>query len=491
MKKILFVTSEAYPLIKTGGLADVSGSLPAALQALGHDVRILMPAYPGAVTAGDFKPCRELLHGGAGISILEGLLPGTNVPVWLLTHTGYFGREGNPYLDADGKPWEDNPERFALLCHVAIEVAMNRMGLNWKPDIVHCNDWQTGLIPPLLSDEPGRPASVFTIHNLAYQGLFPYPVFKKLRLPQRFWSPDGLEFYEQLCFIKGGLVFADRINTVSPNYAREICSQEFGCGLEGLLLHRADRLSGILNGIDRNTWNPGTDPLLPVHFDADSLPRRMLNKAHLQKRCHWSEDPDITLTAWVGRLVQQKGIDMLIELLPRLMRLNVQLVIVGNGEARYEKLLLRWARLYPDRIAVFCGYSEELAHLVEAGSDLFLMPSRFEPCGLNQMYSQRYGSVPVVRRVGGLADTVTDANPVALGYQHATGIVFDSADAESLYDALYRGHALFQNKPLWQQIQRAGMRRDFSWEHSARCYETLYDQALADSRLAESLLKTA
>jgi len=489
MKKILFVTSEAYPLIKTGGLADVSGSLPQALQALGHDVRLLMPGYPVAVAAGDFKPCREL-HGGSGIAILEGRLPGSGVPVWLLTHKDYFDREGNPYLDTEGKPWADNPERFALLCHVAVEVAMNRMGLHWKPEIVHCNDWQTGLIPPLLSDEPGRPASVFTIHNLAYQGLFPYAVFEKLRLPQRFWSSDGLEFYEQLCFIKGGLVFADRVNTVSPHYAREICSSAFGCGLEGLLQHRSDRLSGILNGIDQDAWDPATDPLIPAHFDADSLARRALNKSDLQSRCHWPEDADTTLIAWVGRLVQQKGIDLVIELLPRLMQHRIQLIIVGSGETRYEKLLQRWSRLYPDRIAVFCGYDEALAHRVEAGSDLFLMPSRFEPCGLNQMYSQRYGAVPIVRRVGGLADTVTDAEAIALGLQQATGIVFDEARAEALYEAIQRGHALFQNKLLWQQIQQAGMRHDFSWEHSARRYEALYDQALTDSRQAAGLLKT-
>lgn len=489
MKKILFVTSEAYPLIKTGGLADVSGSLPIALQALGHDVRILMPGYPAAVAAGHFKPHRQL-HGGSGVAILEGGLPDADVPVWLLTHKDYFDREGNPYLDAEGKPWDDNPQRFALLCHVAVEVAMNRMGLHWKPDIVHCNDWQTGLIPPLLSDEPGRPASVFTIHNLAYQGLFPYPVFEKLRLPQRFWSPDGLEFYQQLCFIKGGLVFADRINTVSPNYAREICSPEFGCGLDGLLQHRADRLSGILNGIDPAAWNPATDPFISARFDSNDLAARCRNKAVLQQQCQWPADPAPALMAWVGRLVKQKGIDLLIELLPGLMQLPVQLVVVGTGEGRYERLLQRWAQLYPERIAFFCCYDEPLAHQVEAGSDLFLMPSRFEPCGLTQMYSQRYGSVPVVRRVGGLADTVTDADPITLGHQQATGIVFDESSADSLRQAIQRGLALFCNKPLWQQIQQVGMSRDFSWEHSARRYESLYDQALADSHLAESLLRT-
>ncbi|MGZ8242463.1 glycogen synthase, partial [Methylomagnum sp.] len=313
MKKVLFVTSEAYPLIKTGGLADVSGSLPIALQALGQDVRILMPGYASAIAAGEFGSVK-VLHGEGGISILEGRLPGSTVPVWLLTHNGFFDRPGNPYLGEDGKPWPDNAERFSLLCHVAAEIAMNRLGLNWKPDLVHCNDWQTGLIPVLLSDEPGRPASVFTIHNLAYQGVFPYETFQKLRLPARFWSHHALEFYGQMSFIKGGLVFCDRISTVSPTYAEEIQGKEFGCGLEGLLSHRRDRLSGILNGIDTDAWNPATDPLVPTHYDLRSVDKRRVNKAFLQKSFGLATDGEIAVLAWVGRLVQQKGIDLLIEI---------------------------------------------------------------------------------------------------------------------------------------------------------------------------------
>jgi starch synthase len=490
MKKILFVTSEAYPLIKTGGLADVSGSLPIALKFLGHDVRILLPGYAPAIAAGDFRPVR-ILHGEEGVAILEGWLPGSSVPVWLLAHKDYFGRDGNPYIGSDGKPWPDNPERFALLCHVAVEMAMDRLGLGWKPDIVHCNDWQTGLVPPLLSDEPGRPATVFTIHNLAYQGIFPYQVFEKLRLPTRFWSPEGLEFYNQLCFIKGGLVFADRINTVSPTYAREIQSEEFGSGLQGLLNHRKGRLSGILNGIDTDAWNPATDPLIPADFSIDTLENRGVNKAALQRACQLSEDDHIALIAWVGRLVQQKGIDLLIELLPKLVQMPIQIVVVGSGEARYEQVLFKWARLYPDRVAVRLGYDEPLAHLIEAGADLFLMPSRFEPCGLNQMYSQRYGAVPIVRQVGGLADTVEDANPTHLGLEKATGVVFQEATADALLQAINRGHALYQNKVLWKQIQRAGMSKDFSWRQSAQRYLELYDLALADRLTADSLLRQA
>lgn len=490
MKKVLFVTSEAYPLIKTGGLADVSGSLPIALQSLRQDVRIFMPGYASAIAAGEFGAVKTL-HDADGISILEGRLPGSSVPVWLLTHNGYFDRPGNPYLGEDGKPWPDNAERFSLLCHVAAEIAMNRLGLNWKPDVVHCNDWQTGLIPVLLSDEPGRPASVFTIHNLAYQGVFPYETFQKLRLPARFWSHQALEFYGQMSFIKGGLVFCDRISTVSPTYAEEIQGQEFGCGLEGLLSHRRERLSGILNGIDTDAWNPATDPLVPTHYDVHSVDKRRVNKAILQKSFGLATDGEIAVLAWVGRLVQQKGIDLVIELLPRLMQLPLQIVVVGSGEARYEHTLLDWAKLYPDRIAIKLGYSEANAHLIEAGTDVFLMPSRFEPCGLNQMYSQRYGAVPLVRRIGGLADTVADANPHNLGNGAATGIAFDEATAEALWQAINRALALYHNRHDWRNVQNAGMRKDFSWETSAQRYLDLYDLALDDCAKAESLLRVA
>jgi starch synthase len=490
MKKVLFVTSEAYPLIKTGGLADVSGSLPIALQALGQDVRILMPGYASAVAAGEFEPVR-VLHREGGIAILEGLLPGSSVPVWLLTHDEYFGRPGNPYLGTDGKPWPDNPERFSLLCHVAVETAMNRLGLGWKPDIVHCNDWQTGLIPVLLSDEPGRPATVFTIHNLAYQGIFPYETFLKLRLPSRFWSFEALEFYGQLSFIKGGLVFSDRISTVSPTYAKEIQGAEFGCGLEGLLSHRRERLSGILNGIDAEAWNPATDPLIPTNYDIHSVENRRHNKSVLQKNFKLAQDENIIMLAWVGRLVQQKGIDLVIDLLPRLMQMPLQMAVIGSGEARYEQTLLKWAKLYPDRIAIKLGYDEASAHLIEAGADLFLMPSRFEPCGLNQMYSQRYGAVPLVRRVGGLADTVADADPANLGNGTATGIAFEEATADALHQAVNRGLALYQNRTSWRKVQQAGMNKDFSWESSAQQYLGLYDLALDDRAKAESLLRIA
>ena len=477
--KILFVTSEAYPLIKTGGLADVSGSLPIALKALGHDVRILIPGYASAIAGRDFTPLR-LPGASKSPSLLEGKLPGSEVPVYGLIHEAYFGRTGNPYLGPDGKPWPDNAERFSLLCHVAVDLAMNRLGLEWKPEVVHCNDWQTGLIAALLNDEPQRPATVFTIHNLAYQGLFPHETFVRLRLPGRFWSPTALEFYDQLSFIKGGLVFSDRINTVSPTYAQEIQGQEFGCGLEGLLSHRRDRLSGILNGIDMEAWNPAKDPYLPIHFDIKLLTKRKELKAELQKNFGLPVNPDIPLLAWVGRLVEQKGTDLLLDIMPRLMSLPLQIVMIGSGDTRYEQSLQHWGKLFPERFAIRLGYDEAGARLVEAGTDLFLMPSRFEPCGLNQLYSQRYGAVPLVRRAGGLADTVVDSTPETLKAGTATGIVFDEATPDAFYEAVERGLNLYAKPATWKKIQRAGMEKDFSWEISARQYVDVYAQAQSD-----------
>jgi starch synthase len=480
MKKTLFVTSEAYPLIKTGGLADVSGSLPVALKALGQEVRVIMPAYGDVLAVlGELKTNRIMQANGV-IDIFEGALPGSTVPVWLIAHDGSFDRPGNPYLAPNGKPWPDNAERFALLSRVAVEVAMNRVGFGWKPDIVHCNEWQTGLVPALLGDEPASPATVFTIHNLAYQGLFPREAFKNLALPQRFWSYQALEFYDQLCFIKGGLVYADRINTVSPNYAVEIQGKEFGCGMEGLLSQRRDRLSGILNGIDVEAWNPAKDPLIPCTYDADTIDRKAGNKSALQRRFGLREDKDVAVMAMVGRLVQQKGIDLVIEALPNLTELPLQLVILGSGEHKYEQSLKQWTKLYPDRIALTLGYDEALSHLIEAGADMFLMPSRFEPCGLNQMYSQRYGTVPIVRCVGGLADTVEDASETNLSLGKASGVVFQQASTGALLEAVHRALVLFQNRVIWKEIQRVGMSKDFSWRHSASQYLELYDQALLD-----------
>lgn len=487
MLKILFVTSEAHPLIKTGGLADVCGALPPELTALGAEVRLLLPAYRDTLAAaGTLKPVGHIaipwIHGG--VNLLKGQFPGTRVPLWLIDYAPAYNRSGNPYLDGHGQPWHDNAARFGLLAYCAGALAQGRGGVSWRPDVVHCHDWQTGLTPALLTREATRPATVFTIHNLSYQGLFPPETFAALHLPAPLWVLDGLEFHGQLSFIKGGIVFADRVTTVSPSYAREIQTPAFGDGLDGLLRHRADTLSGIVNGIDERCWDPAHDPYLARPYSARQFEAKAENKRALQRAFGLPEDPAVPLIGIVGRLVSQKGIDLVLAALPELACRSLQLAILGHGERRYEQALERAAARYSHWLAVRIGYDEALAHGIEAGADLFLMPSRFEPCGLNQMYSQRYGTVPIVRRVGGLADTVVDASPDHLRAGTATGIVFDDAESAALGAAVDRALGLYRDPAAWRRLALTGMRQDFSWKRSAgeylRLYETVVRERSAD-----------
>jgi len=481
MRKILFVTSEAHPLMKTGGLGDVCGGLPQALHALGADVRLLLPGYHDTLSrARRLKKVAQftLPPLAQPVTLLESVLPGTRVKVWLIDFPPAYDRPGNPYVNAYGHPWHDNAARFALLARVAVAIARDAAGLAWQPEVVHAHDWQAGLVPALLATETARPATVFTIHNLAYQGLFSYETFLSLNLPESLWSLHALEFHGQMSFIKGGIAFADHITTVSPTYAREIQTPEHGYGLDGLLRHRAAQLSGILNGIDERTWNPARDPHLVSSYSSRRLAHKAPNKAALQKEFDLPVDVDVAMLGLVSRLVNQKGVDLLLDALPALMELPLQLVVLGSGEAHYEQALRDQAARNPERLAVLAGYDEAIAHRIQAGADLFLMPSRFEPCGLSQLYSLRYGTVPLVRRVGGLADTVTDATPDALAAGTATGIVFDAPTPAALVQAVKRALTLRQNVRLWKQMQLAGMRQDFSWRHSASEYLRLYDAAL-------------
>ncbi len=402
--KILFAASEAQPLIKTGGLADVAGSLPVALTHFDHDVRLVLPAYPKAVESS--LPLRTVatlrLPGSSeNVRVLEGTLD-KKLPLYLVDAPGLFDRSGNPYTDAAGNDWSDNPQRFALFCRAVVTLALDQAGLGWRPDLVHCNDWQTGLVPAMLSDEGSRPATIFTIHNLAYQG-----VFEQLHLPAKLWTPNGLEFHQKLSFIKGGLAFADWVTAVSPTYAREILTPAFGYGLEGLLQHRIERLQGVLNGIDYHAWDPASDPAIAQHFDVGTFNLKHVNKLKLQQELGLPQSQDAFLLGHIGRLVEQKGVDMILDIVPGLVKQeNTQLVLLGSGDPRLEQALREAAAQNPERVAIYIGYDEQLAHRVEAACDCFLMPSRFEPCGLNQLYSLRYGTVPIVHRTGGLADTV-------------------------------------------------------------------------------------
>ncbi len=483
--KILFVASEAHPLIKTGGLGDVTGSLPVALQSLHADVRLLLPAYRDAVgRAGKLKTITTLTIPGldSPVKILEGRLPGTSLITWFVDFPPAYNRPGNPYLDGQGQSWPDNAMRYALLAHVAAALALGRSRLKWRPDVVHCHDWQTGLVPALLARQKTRAATLFTIHNLSYQGLFPYLTFKALALPPDLWSPEALEFHGRMSFMKAGLVFADHLTTVSPTYAREIQTPESGDGLDDLLRHRADRLTGILNGIDDSEWNPARDPFLAKNFSARQPQGKSANKSALQKEFGLPLEAGTALIGMVGRLVAQKGIDLVINTLPSLMHRPLQLVVLGGGEIGYEEVLRKQAERYRGRLAVRIGYDEQQAHRVEAGADMFLMPSRFEPCGLNQLYSLRYGTVPIVRRVGGLADTVADVTEENIRSGKATGIVFQDARAAALLEAVDRALALRKDASRWKRIMLAGMRQDFSWRHSATEYLRLYKQVVRTKR---------
>ncbi|MDD5580289.1 MAG: glycogen synthase GlgA [Methylobacter sp.] len=478
MKKILFVTPEAHPLIKTGGLGDVSGSLPKALAELSQDIRLLIPNYQSLKTGGDVRFLCSLRVDNRNITILETRIPESRVIVWLVDYPAYFNYPGNPYVNELGDAWPNNAERFALFCRIAVEVAMDRVFQDWKPDIVHCNDWQTGLVPALLSLEQNRPATLFTIHNMAYQGLFPSSTAFSLNLPGQLLNPDGLEFHSMLSFIKGGLVYADHITTVSPTYALEIQTAEFGYGLEGLLNHRKDSLTGIINGIDPEQWNPETDLFIAQQFNAALLNKKQINKSALQTKFSLPVSDHIPLFGMISRLVEQKGIDMLIKCLPEIIDIPIQLVLVGSGNKGFEKKLQNLAALYPENIAITIGYDEALAHVIEAGADLFLMPSKFEPCGLNQMYSQLYGTIPVVRKTGGLADTVIDALPETIANNTATGIVFNEATAGALLEAVKRAAILYNSPAIWKKLQTNAMKKDFSWKRSAEQYLALYQSIL-------------
>lgn len=499
--KILFVSSELHPFAKTGGLGDVSNSLPKALKNLHQDVRVLIPAYPFAIQKTEsIKYVAKIQlpdqgfpgHHGfnsnlsqpSSVAIIETKLPGSHVKVWMVENEIY-NRSGGPYLDEDGQEWEDNDHRFALLNYVAVEIAMGRSNLNWQAEIVHSNDWQTGLISALLEQEhrlksKARPATVFTIHNMAHMGIFSRSSFDKLKLYPSLWNHHELEFHDQYSFIKGGLVFSDRINTVSPTYAKEIQTEEFGYGLHGLLTYRNKRLSGILNGIDMKEWNPAKDQMIKKNYSIQTIADKKSNKTALQKHFNLPQKKKSLLLGMVARLVYQKGVDLLLENMADILNLPVQIVILGSGDLELESRLKQWALKHPDKIQIQIGYDEALSHLIEAGADAFLMPSRFEPCGLNQLYSLRYGTIPIVRETGGLADTVTHASKDNLSNQTATGIMFNETKGSTLFDAINLTNLLYHDKKIWKRLMINGMKQEFSWKESAKHYLELYALAIED-----------
>lgn len=472
--KVLFATSEAFPFIKTGGLADVSGQLPLALQGAGVEVTLVLPAYQALSLQRETRVVDHVLtHEGYAL-VRETEIATGGPRLWLIDHPLFSRRPGNPYVDATGHDWADNGWRFGLFNQVVTELAAGHGNPSARFDLVHCNDWQAGLIPALLSQREQGPPTIFTIHNLAYQGHFPRYLFDQLGLPEALWSPSGVEFYGLLSFIKAGIAFARKVTTVSPTYAREIQTPAYAYGLEGLLQHRSADLVGILNGIDTHTWNPKSDPLIAQRYDAESLEDKAANKRALQERLGLAPDPDAFLLGHVGRMVEQKGIDLILAALPALADLPVQVAIVGAGEGRFEHAWRAAAEHWPGRVAVFVGYDEGMAHLVEAGADAFLMPSRFEPCGLNQMYSQAYGTPPIVSRTGGLADSVVETRPETLADGSASGFFLPHLDAAGLLDAIERALALYRQPEDWRRLMRNAMSKDFSWGRSATAYLELY-----------------
>lgn len=473
--KLLFAASEVFPLVKTGGLADVAGSLPAVLAAEGVEVCVVLPAYQSILEGGwNLALVAEMELGSTGVRILETRLPGTDTAVWLLQHSTFSDRAGNPYHDEHGNPWPDNADRFMLLSRLVAAIANGETPLVWRPDVLHCNDWHTGPAIALVHQHRQRPKTVFTIHNLAHQGIFDRATFDRIKLPAQLWDDGSLEFYGKCNFMKAGLVFADHITTVSPTYAQEICEPPGGMGLEGLLSHRRDHLVGILNGIDKHRWDPATDPHVEHHYDLQSLDHKAQNKTALRRALGLEQRDDAPLIGMVGRLTEQKGLDLILPVLGDILGSPAQLVVLGTGEPYYEHELGAQAEAHPGAMAVVLAYNEAMSHRIEAAADVFLMPSLFEPCGLNQLYSLRYGTLPLVRAVGGLADTVVDADPDSLAAGTATGFAFVEPDPQALLDALHRAVVLWHDRDGWARVQATAMKQDFSWQKSARRYLEIY-----------------
>lgn len=484
MLEVLSVASEAFPLIKTGGLADVVGALPAALAPHGVSMRTLLPGYPkvmGALTGG-----RELYYFdnyfGGTARLIAGRAGGIDIIALDAPHL--YDRPGNPYLNPSGTDWSDNWQRFAALSFTAYELGRGLVD-GYQPQILHCHDWQAGLVPAYARYNTPIPVkTVLTVHNIAFQGLFGWEIFNALRLDYRAAGDQAIEYYGKISYLKSGLFSADAITTVSPTYASEIRTQAFGMGLEGLLRGRADDLHGILNGIDTEEWDPGHDPKLAQTYTVATIPDRQKNKDEICGRFGIEPGPG-PMFAVVSRLTWQKGLDMLLPLCDELVARGATLVVLGSGEPGLEAGFRAAAERHPGKIGVQIGYDEAVSHLIQGGADVMLVPSRFEPCGLTQLYGLRYGCVPLVSRTGGLADTVIDANAAAVEAGVATGVVFAPVEQDALAEALRRTIALYEQPAVWQKMQRRGMKSDVSWAASAEKYADLYRDLLGIARDAD------
>lgn len=480
--KVLFVASEAYPLIKTGGLADVAGTLPIALKKNNIDVRVLLPNY---ATDGNFisKTLQNLKticslgnpFGFGNIDLLEGKTA-DGLDIWLLDCPELYASDSGPYLTKDGRDHDNNHRRFAVLSWAGATLGLHGKMLGWQADIVHAHDWQAGLIPAYYKTwHQSHPPTVFTIHNLQFTGVFKGEKFSEIGLSSELYQVDGLEYFNDFSTLKAALQYSDAITTVSPTYSSEIQTAAYGCGLEGLLQKQAHKLRGILNGVDYQIWNPSCDPAIAQNYSMDTLDDKKANRRALQNHNNLPEQDHAPVFGIVSRLSEQKGLDLVIAALPEILARGAQLVLLGSGDKALEASFLDLAHRYPDQVAITIGYDENYSHLLQAGCDALLIPSRFEPCGLTQLYALKYGTLPVVRRTGGLADSVSEGDTDNV----PTGFVFEKANAKELAAAMNRAIDAFANPGHWQYLQRNAMQKDFSWEKAAGDYQNLYQELLA------------
>ncbi len=468
--KVLFCASEVTPLAKTGGLADVCGTLPVNLRALGVDVAIVMPYYRSIIEADIvIKKLSRDIH----LTYLQG-----DIPVYLIENDVFFNRKG--IYGTDKGDYEDNLERFQFFCRRTLELIKE---LNLHVDILHCHDWQTALMPVYLKTTLSQDRfynsikTLFSIHNLAFQGVFPKEKFKQLGLPKKLFSPNGFEFFGKVNLLKGALIFSDKISTVSPTYAKEIQTKEYGCGLEDMLKQRNEDLIGILNGVDYTYWNPKTDPLIYAPYTSEDLKGKEDNKKKLQEFLGLHLKDEVPLCGYVGRLSHQKGLDLIHQTIAQIMPLNIQCVFLGLGEEKYVSMLFQWKKDFPGKVAVNIAFDESLAHKIYAASDIFLMPSVFEPCGLSQLISLKYGTIPVVHKTGGLADTIFDEEEEA---EHANGFTFSVYERTNFIDAVKRAVRTFHKKERWYQLMANGFKMDYSWTTSAQEYLNVYKEIVEE-----------
>ncbi len=474
--KILHIASEMYPLLKTGGLADVVGALPLAQQQLGEDARVLLPAFPSIMENLPNSDIIEEFYTFAGkVTLRYGKF--NDLGIYLIDAPHLFLREGNPYHDSHYQDYPDNYLRFALLGFIGAEIATGRDGW-WQPDVVHVHDWHAGLTCAYLKHKNAPVKSIFTIHNIAYQGVFSAHHLSEIGLPFDYCQVEGLEFHGQISYLKAGIYYADEVTTVSPTFAKEITQEAYAFGLHGLLqtIEQSGRLHGILNGIDENIWNPATDSCITPHYKIGAMQGKARNKMILQKYFSLPMDKSALLFVMVTRLTEQKGVDLFLDSIDNIIKRKGQIIVLGSGAPEFEQILTDLAKQYPDQVGVFIGYDENLAHLLIAGGDVIAIPSRFEPCGLTQLYGLQYGTLPLVRKTGGLADTVTDTTDCNIKARTATGFVFEKASSDALQDAINNAFNLWKTPRKWGSVRVNAMQKNNSWKQAATKYLQLYNK---------------